>query len=139
MLEFMPYETIHVHHNGRGHFCTSTSIGGKVRLYDSLSLPPSKELIAQLTSLYSPDPETCPEISLATIECKQLGVHDCGLFALAYTYDLAHGEDPSMYKYNQDKFRDHLIECLTSNKMLPFPKVATHTVLPKPRTITGQW
>ena len=52
---FCPYETIHIHSNGRGHFVTTTSIGGNVKIFDSLNLSPSLELIKQICTFYSPD------------------------------------------------------------------------------------
>ena len=56
-LQFYPYETIHIHSNGRGHFVTATSIGGKVKIFDSLNLSPSPELMKQICTFCSPDHE----------------------------------------------------------------------------------
>ena len=56
LLQYNPFETIHVHHNGQFHFVTSCSISGKVKLFDSLNLQPSEELIKQINTLYAPDP-----------------------------------------------------------------------------------
>ena len=132
MLEYCPFETIHVHHNGQGHFCTSSSIGGVVTLYDSLKQPPTSELLTQITSLYSPDPSIVPQINITRIECKQKGVNDCGLFALAYAVDIAEGRNPAKFKYDQEKFRDHLFNCFMAHKLMPFPKIAEHVSTPPP-------
>ena len=51
LLEYAPFDTIHVHHNRRGHFCTSSSIGQSVRVYDSLNIKPTEDLIHQINSL----------------------------------------------------------------------------------------
>ena len=48
---------------------------------------------------------------------EQLGDSDCGLFSIAY----ATGNDFSSLHYYQDRLRSHLIECLKSKKMIPFP------------------
>ena len=87
LLEYNPTETIHIHHNGSGHFVTSTSIGAKVRVYDSLNQDPTDDLLNQLASLYSldsdPSSPTFPEVQLMEIAHKQEEGVDCGLFAIA--------------------------------------------------------
>ena len=40
---------------------------------------------------------------------KQQGSKDCGLFALAFATDIAHGK--IVFKYDQSKMRNHLYEC----------------------------
>ena len=30
LLQYSPFETIHIHHNGHGHFATTTSVGGRI-------------------------------------------------------------------------------------------------------------
>ena len=121
-LVYCPEETIHIHHNGRGHFVTSTSISNKVTIYDSLNSPPSRQLIDQLTSLYSPDPNITPHIEQAHIPHTQQGGVDCGLFAIAYAFDLATGTNPCDITYDQSLMRDHLLCCLESGQMHPFPR-----------------
>ena len=59
-LMFNPAPTIHIHHTGRNHFVTSTSIGGPVRIFDSLNQEPTNELIRQITAIYSPDKQVIP-------------------------------------------------------------------------------
>ena len=46
---------------------------------------------------------------------KQKGSTDCGPFAIAVMTSLAHKEDPSTAKYDQNKMRQHLMDCF-SNK-----------------------
>ena len=125
LLEYSPFETIHVHHNGKGHFCTSSSIGGSVHVYDSLNQELTAPLVRQLSTLYSPDPGL-PSIFIVPMQSTQTGGVDCGLYALAYAVELAHGGNPSKYMYDQAKFRRHLLQCLHDNKAVPFPKVGEH-------------
>ena len=47
-LQLYPFETIHVHHDGKDHFVTSTSVGGYVKLFDSLYFLPSEDLTKQI-------------------------------------------------------------------------------------------
>ena len=43
---------------------------------------------------------------------KQKGSTDCGLFAIAVMTSLAHKEDPSTTKHDQNKMKQHLIGLL---------------------------
>ena len=54
---------------------------------------------------------------------KQKGSTDCGLFAIAVMTSLAHKEDPSTTKYNQNKMRQHLLDCFSNKFLMPFPKL----------------
>ena len=52
----------------------------------------------------------------------QKGSSDCGLFSIAYATDLAYGNDPASYRYDQTKLRSHFLECLEKEFLTPFPK-----------------
>ena len=119
-LIYSPLETLHVHHNGRGHFVTSSSIGGQVKFYDSLNLRPSSQLLEQMTAIYSPD-DNSPEVFQSKIVHQQTGGVDCGCFAIAYAVDLFLGYEPSTAFYDQGKMRDHMFKCLTEKKISRFP------------------
>ena len=54
---------------------------------------------------------------------KQKGSADCGLFAIAVMTSLAHKEDPSTVKYDQNKMRQHLVDSFSSKFLMPFPKL----------------
>ena len=106
--EFLIYsgtESIHVHHNGNNHFVTSSSIGKKVRVFDSLNTNPTEELYKQIIAIYSPDDAT-PEIFQQIMHQEQRGVTDCGLFAIAYAVELAYGCDPATIVYDQSSMRN---------------------------------
>ena len=51
---------------------------------------------------------------------KQAGTDDCGVFAVAYCTSLVHGQNPTMFVYNQTMMRTHLVKCLESEKLEPF-------------------
>lgn len=61
---------------------------------------------------------------------KQIGRADCGLLALVFATDLCLALERHNQKYKQNEMRQHLIHCLESGKMTPFPKtdrrVQTH-------------
>ena len=49
---------------------------------------------------------------------------DCGIYAIAFTTDLCHGNDPSQVKYDLPfTLRMHLLNCLKAQKMKPLPSV----------------
>lgn len=52
----------------------------------------------------------------------QRGGLDSGLFAIAFAYDLASGNDPSQVTYDQSRMREHLVKCLENGLFEPFPR-----------------
>ena len=61
MFTFSPVKTIHIHHNGKGHFIISSSLTNKVKIYDCMNIKPTTELLEQIIAIYSCD-STIPEI-----------------------------------------------------------------------------
>ena len=51
----------------------------------------------------------------------QVGVSDCGLFALAFATSLCHAIDPTSVVYRQSHMRNHLIQCLERGQLDHFP------------------
>ena len=125
-LAFSNDPTIHIHHTGNHHFVTSSSTTGQVIIYDSLNLTPTEELFLQLSCLYSPHKEIVPTIYQANISSTQFGSHDCGLFALAYAVEIAKGNDPSWYTFDQTEMRPHFFACFESGKLESFPKICNN-------------
>ena len=60
----------------------------------------------------------------------QQGVTHCGLFAIAFAYHAARGDDLSKIKFHQEKMRQHLVQCFIKKRLEPF----SHTMLEKPHT-----
>lgn len=54
---------------------------------------------------------------------KQKGVLDCGLYAIAILTSLLFDQDPTTIVYDQDSMRSHLIDCLKSGTLVPFPVI----------------
>ena len=52
---------------------------------------------------------------------KQRQHSDCGLYAIAVATALCHGLHPSSLQWDQPAMRGHLIDCLKSGKIVPFP------------------
>ena len=99
----------------------------QVIVYDSKSSRGlSEDMKEQLKSIYgSPRSVAIPRMS------QQKGSKDCGLYAIAYAWHLAHGEKPEDVVFCQKNMRDHLINCFDTQQMISFPhtqKRATRTV-----------
>ena len=100
ILTFSSVQTIHIHHNGKGHFVFSSFSTNKVKIYNSLNTKPTTELFEQITTLYSFD-SIIPKILQVTLPACQSVSVDCGLFAVAYVTDLAIGKNPVELIYDQ--------------------------------------
>ena len=116
--------------NGRGHFVTTASIRGRVKIFDRLNLSPSPELMKQICTLYSPDPKITSTTLKTEIRSTQSGYTDCGLFAIAYAVEIVNGYDPASVIFDQSKMRNHLYNCLTSKTLTRFPKNNSTTSRP---------
>ena len=52
---------------------------------------------------------------------KQVGVQDCGLFAITNAMAIPFGRDPGTETFEQALMRNHLIACFEQKIMEPFP------------------
>ena len=119
-------EAIQMHHIG-DHWVVSTSVGGEVVVYDSMSARLSPHLREQLGALYKFYAKGEDGLINVEVRCvqQQYGGADCGLFAIAQATSIANGIDPRKVKYDQTKMRGHLVTCLESNDLTPFPHANT--------------
>ena len=116
-LHYFPWESIHICHDGRDHFVTTTTVGGNVKIFDSLNLSPSSDLMKQIHVLYSPDITIMPTVLKVELRSIQLGLKDCGLFAIAYAAEIVYDNDPAKFILKQSDMPQHLHNCLTSKSM----------------------
>ena len=49
---------------------------------------------------------------------KQVNGSDCGVYALAFATELAHGSDPSNFIWDTSKMRSHIVSCILRKKWL---------------------
>ena len=109
--------------NVGSHWVCLSTLGchaGTVKLFDSLYNKPNSVVINHACHMLL-HPGNGVTFINEKVQ-KQVGLSDCGLFALAFATDLCHGFDPTAQKYNQREFRHHYKSCLESGKMTPFPK-----------------
>ena len=73
---------------------------------------------------------TEPQIAFKVHKIQfQKGSADCGLFAIAYATDVAFGNDPASFQYEQGALRAHFFDCIRNNKLVQ--KIFTYT---RPKT-----
>jgi hypothetical protein len=133
-----PYEGMQFHCVDACHWVLSTSVGGIIRVFDSLrGANISKNLREQINQLYSPDGN---DISIERPDAQQqIGSSDCGLFTVAYAIDILLGNDVTRIRYDQFKMRQHLVDCLEKEQMTPFPKSRNDSPSQRAEIILGEW
>ena len=132
---------IKMHHVGN-HWVTSSSIGGIVSVYDSKFYRNlSNSLQCQLVTIYKlmitreEDGEVVdPHIAVRIPNIpQQQGVADCGVYAIAYAFHAARGDDLEEMTFDQATMREHLARCFSRQKLTPFPHLQKNAGILYPR------
>ena len=113
-------------HNIGCHWVVSTSMQGKITVYESLTTGLNDTLLQQLVRLYSAYCDNDHLTVTVFMEQLQKGSSDCGLFCIANATALAFGIDPVSVSWEQSKMRAHLAQCFEKKKMLMFPHTASN-------------
>lgn len=123
--EIMSEPFVQILHNGQDHWLTISTIGlqsSYINVFDSMYSTMSSSTIDQICALLFAEGKV---INVQFIDVdKQVNAHDCGLYAIAYVTSLCHGDDVSQMKYNIQEMRPHLLHCLETGILTPFP--STH-------------
>ena len=117
--DYSPCQTVQIVHNDAHHWLLLSTLKGTVTIYDSMNTTPTESLIRQMTQLFSPD-DSIPTFERRKCH-RQMGVNDCGVFAIAYAVALMNGNEPDGMVFDQSKMRKHLIGCFEKQDMQPFP------------------
>ena len=106
-------------------------------VFDSLFSRKIQQDVIHPIAAYSFCPENELIIHVMSVQQQKNGV-GCRLFSIAFATSLAFGEDLSNSIYDSAGLRPHLIKCLTSGRIAPFPEIerkrvarcksSTHTV-----------
>ena len=99
--------------------------GGKVQIYDSSfeslskNMTPAVEIgVAQCFR-----DEQAESVAFEYVPMQQqTGGIDCGLFAAAVATGLVYGRDPATTHFDQEKLREHFIQCEKKGKLTVFPE-----------------
>ena len=120
---FYCLKVVQILHVNGNHWLTISTMdpGFDMTVYDSLHFTlheSTKSLLAQLLQI------TNKHISVKFASTnKQAEFDDCGVFSAAYCTALVHGEYPNPHMYNQKGLQSHLIKCIESGVVQPFPMI----------------
>ena len=124
-------EAIQIHLVSDSHWVTSSSLGGKVNVYDSRKYKGhlSSTLTHQLCQVYRTLIEhrkgkqnAYLAVHIPQVQ-RQSGSNDCGVFAIAFALHAALGQCIGELTFDQSKMRKHLLECFEAGILTPFPIV----------------
>ena len=107
-------------HSGGNHWIVASTISAPndvVNVYDSIYYTISEETKVLISNAFE-----APSNQVVVIQ-RQTGGQDCGLYAIAVSTALAFGLNPGTLKFNQAAMRSHLVLCLESSTLSPFPVV----------------
>ena len=108
--------------------CGSTShFGDCVKIYDSAN-PSNVSLTVQNTicSIMKPKSSTLT-FEVVNVQ-SQMNTYDCGIFAIAFSTEIAYGHNPVLMQYDASLMRKHLIFCLEKKQMFRFPLKKTRRI-----------
>jgi hypothetical protein len=110
-FESIPVDSVQIHHNPkRDHWVCSSSVHGNIQVFDSLFETLSASMQIQLAECYrSAINFDVLEIEVPSVQ-RQSGGIDCGLFAIAFAYELASGNEHTIQskRFEQHRMRDQM-------------------------------
>ena len=56
---------------------------------------------------------------------KQQGTQDCGVYSIVVCVALAFNLKPDLLKFDQSAMRGHLVDCIETEKFIPFPEIVS--------------
>lgn len=149
-----PDRFIQILHDGKLHWYTITNIKSnnfnQIQSYDSLYADKTyignSMLRTSLTKMLFQKPldETTRPNGRINIECsiepvqKQSDLVMCGLFAIAFAFDLCQNIDPTIRCYDESQMRQHLLKCLNQHYFQEFPQLNKEAGSDSPPRQTAQ-
>ena len=116
---------------GGSHWITASNVGckeGEVNVYDSMlgrgATTSVKSSIARI--MFCPSSPLCLNYMDVT---QQRNGYDCGIFSIAYAYDICRGKDPCQVDYNHKSIRRHLATCFEKKNITKFPSVGDRSIV----------
>ena len=127
-------------HSNSNHWVMVSNIGcspGQINYYDSFyhSITPSVK--KQIKSFFPGNVEEI-KVNIMPVQ-QQTNGSDCGVFSVAFSTSLLHGQDPCDATYDTSVMRQHLKKCLQINHFQPFPLSVRPVVKCRSYTYTIKW
>ena len=113
-------------HNGKDHWLLVRSTNGQVQIFDSSRRKLNAVIRRSIQCTYAlfKNRDGCITANLMNVQ-RQTDSFNCGVFAVAYAADIIFGINPVNSIYDVKLLRAHLIKCLESASLSPFPKVSS--------------
>eukprot|EP00112_Aurelia_sp_Birch-Aquarium-sp1_P023961 Seg7346.1 transcript_id=Seg7346.1/GoldUCD/mRNA.D3Y31 product="hypothetical protein" protein_id=Seg7346.1/GoldUCD/D3Y31 len=109
-------------HNIGNHWVVSTTVNGKVVVYDSLYTSLNLSLKKQLVYLYKNCSDDFGSLEVTVIlQQKQTDGFHCGLYCIANATAIVNGIDPATVSWNERAMRNHLADCFEKKEITLFP------------------
>ncbi|XP_071984456.1 uncharacterized protein [Engystomops pustulosus] len=110
----------------RKHWLTTCFKNGKILVADSISTTcPTPSVREQILNIYSEVlPEPLKHLQFIKVD-QQRNNYDCGVFAIAFAYELLANDGEPTARFDHMKIRDHLISCLQRGRITSFPKLVS--------------
>ena len=90
-----------------------------IDLYDSMHCDVSSTIMEQAAIILHCQ---APSFTIRVVNVQQQeGGDSCGLFAVAYAYDICNRQDPFVSTYNESRLRPHLQRCYQQETISQFP------------------
>ena len=116
-------EHVQILHDGCNHWFLSLCSNGRVQICDSLKSKLSRLSLKCIRSLFKhcDDDKGKTVVSFLSVQ-RQLDGYNCGPFTIAYAAELLDGKSPLDARFDVSKMRRHVLTCLESQSLTPFPK-----------------
>lgn len=128
-----PDRFIQILHDGKLHWFTITNLksnnSNQIQVYDSLYSDQTylnNEILQNnlrkliLAKWSTNESSLCVELCIKPVQ-KQSDHLMCGVFSIAFAFDLCQDIDPFSRVYDESKMREHLFKCLNQNYFEQFP------------------
>ena len=123
---FVP-KAIQILYNGHYHWVTVVCTEEKLYLCDSLAsdkltqtLEESIRVLFQNTS-----EDNVVTIHRLPVQQQKKGSMNCGIYAIAYAFHAANGDDLCLLSFEEEQMRTHLLQCYEVQCLKPFPITVT--------------
>ena len=124
-LPFYPSDNEHLQlmHDGSNHWILTFCSSGQVQVCDSLRDCINRETQRFMKALYSLflDIRGKMRVTFLPVQRQDDG-SNCGAFAIAFAAEILDGKSPMSVHFDVGAMRLHLIKCLETKELSPFPK-----------------
>ena len=117
-------EHIQLLHDGSRHWILTFCSNGRIQICDSLKTSLIRVNRKCVYALYK---NSVKELIVSFLPFqKQTNGYNCGPFAIAFAAEILDGKSPMEARFDVERMRGHMTNCLENKFLIPFPKVLSH-------------